>query len=260
MRKRLITTLALAAALAVVVGGIAVAANNKAVVVQQGNLKITLDGSFSPKKLSKKKLSPLTLDVSGKIETLDGTHPPALKEFVVETDKNGAINAKGLAKCTSGKLQATDTAAALRACKPALVGEGKTNVEIEFPESTPFIAKSKLLAFNGGVKGGVTTIFVHAYLSSPVSAAVVTTVKVSKIHKGRYGTKSVGRIPVIAGGYGSPVFFELEVGRKFTYKGKKQSYLLAKCPDGHLNAKGSGIFSDGTRLVGSVVRPCTPKK
>jgi len=258
MRKRSITTLALAAALALVVAGIAVAKSGP-VVVQQGNLRITLDGQFSPKKLSKTKLSPLALNVSGKIETLDGTHPPALKEFVVETDKNGTVNAKGLPKCAASKLQATDTKAALRACKPALVGEGKTDVEIELPESKPFIAHSTLLAFNGGVKGGVTTLYVHAFLTVPVPAAVVTTVKVSKIHNGRYGTKSVGKIPVIAGGYGSPVFFELKINRRFTYKGKQQSYLLAKCPDGHLNAKGSALFSDGTKLVGSVVRSCTPK-
>ena len=66
-------------------------------------------------------------------------------------------------------------------------------------------------------------------------------------------------VPKIAGGYGSPISFSLTVGRTFTYKGKKQSYLLAKCPDGHLNAKGVGVFSDGTRLAGSLVRSCTPK-
>jgi hypothetical protein len=53
--------------------------------------------------------------------------------------------------------------------------------------------------------------------------------------------------------------FSLKVGRKFTYKGKKQSYLLAKCPDGHLQAKGVGIFSGNLRLAGSLVRSCTPK-
>jgi hypothetical protein len=258
MRKRLTLILAAGAVLAIAVAGIAIAAE-KPVVVQAGNLKITVNGGFSPKALPKNKMAGITLNVSGKIETIDGKHPPALKEFVVETDKNGAINAKGLPVCTSGKLQAQDTNHAKAACESAIVGEGKTDVEVEFPEQAPFIAKSKLLAFNGGVKGGVTTIFVHAYLSSPVSAAVVTTVKVSKIHNGRYGTKSVASIPKIAGGYGSPIDFSLKVGRTFTYKGKKQSYLLAQCPDGHLNAKGVGVFTDGTRLAGSLVRSCTPK-
>jgi hypothetical protein len=257
MRKHLISILALGAALAVVVAGLATAA--KPTVVQVGNMKLTVNGDFSPKSLPKNKLSPITLNISGKFETLDGKHPPALQEFVVETDKNGAINAKGLPVCTSGKLQAQDTKNAEKACRSAIVGEGKTDVEVEFPEQAPFIAKSKLLALNGGTKGGKTTIFIHAYLSAPVSAAVVTTVKVSKVKNGRYGLKSVATVPRIAGGYGSPINFSLKVGRTFTYKGKKQSYLLLKCPDGKILAKGFAKFSDGTRLSAGVVRTCTPK-
>jgi hypothetical protein len=257
MRKSLIRTLAIGTALAVVFAGIAAA--EKPTIVQQGNLKLTLNGGFSPKKLSKKKLSPIKLNVSGKIQTVDGTHPPALREVIVETDKNGAINAKGLPKCTAGKLQARDTNAAKKACPKAIVGEGKTNVEIAFPEQAPIIAKSKLIAFNGGVKGGKTTIYVHAFLTVPVPAAVVTTITVSKVRNGRYGTKSIAKIPPIAGGSGSPIFFELDFSRKFNYKGKKQSYLLAKCPDGHLNAKATSVFTDGTKLTGSFVRSCKPK-
>lgn len=256
MRKRLITTVAVAVAVAVTATSLAVA---KKIVVQQGNLKLTVDGTFSPKKLPKSKLAPITLDVSGKVETIDGKHPPALREFVVETDKNGSVNAKGLPTCTAAKLNSQDTAAAKKACPNAIVGEGKTDVEIEFAEQPPIVAHSKLLAFNGGVKGGTTTIFIHAFLTVPVPAAVVTTVKVSKVHNGRYGLKSVATIPVIAGGAGSPISFSLKLHRDFTYKGKKQSYFLAKCPDGHLNAKGTGVFSDGTRLAGGVVLPCTPK-
>jgi hypothetical protein len=260
MRKRLTMTLALGAALAVVVAGLAAAAgNHKPVIIQEGNLKVTADGGFSPTALPKTKLSPIGLNISGKIETTDGTHPPALREFIVETDKNGTINAKGLPACTIGKLVARETKAAEAACPTSIVGEGKTDVEVAFPEQSPITVHSKLIAFNGGVKGGVTTVLIHAFLKNPVSAAVVTTVKVSKIHKGRFGTKSVASIPVIAGGSGSPVFFELNINRKFTYKGKKQSYLLAKCPDGHINARGTAVFSDDAQLSGELVRPCTPK-
>jgi hypothetical protein len=254
MRKHLISTMALGAALAVAVAGIATAA--KPTIVQVGNLKLTLNGDFTPKQLPKSgKPAPITLNVSGKIQTVDGTHAPALKEVVVETDKNGSIDVKGLPTCTSGKLQAQDTAAAEKICKKAIIGSGKTNVDVEFPEQAPFLAKSKLIAFNGGVKGGTTTILIHAYLSSPVSAAVVTTVKISKIHNGRYGTKSVASVPKIAGGYGSVREFSLTFDRGY----KNTPFLFAKCPDGHLNAKATSVFADGTRLTGSFVRSCTPK-
>ncbi len=257
MRKRLIWTLALGAAISVAVTAIASA--EKPTVVKAGNLVITLNGGFTPKALPKNEMAGITLNVSGKIATVDGKHAPAVREFVVETDKNGAINAKGLPVCTASKLQAQDTKNAEKACPDAIVGTGRTIAEIEFAEQAPIDVDSKLIAFNGGVKGGTTTIFIHAYLSSPVSAAIVTTVKVSKIKNGRFGTKSVASIPVIAGGSGSVKSFNLTIKRDFTYKGKKQHYLLAKCPDGHLDAKGTAVFDDGTRLTGSFVRSCTPK-
>jgi hypothetical protein len=257
--RRLTLTLFAAALLALAVVSLALAKNEKPIVVTVGNLRLTANGNFSPTLLPRNELAPITLNLSGKIETLDHTHPPAIQEVIVETDKNGSINAKGLPVCTSGKLQAQTTAKARGICGSAIVGEGTTSVEVAFPEQRPFIIKSELLVFNGGVSGGKTKVFVHAYLSSPVSAAVVVPVTVSKIHHGRYGLKTVANIPKIAGGYGSPLSFSLKVGRKFTYKGKKQSYLLAKCPDGHLQAKGVGIFSGNLRLAGSLVRSCTPK-
>jgi hypothetical protein len=243
--------------LAVAFAGIATA--YKPTIIKEGNLELILNGGFSPKKLPKKKLAPIHLKLSGTINTIDGKHPPALSEVIVETDKNGAINAKGLAKCTAGKLVARETPAAKAACKAALVGTGTTDVEVEFAEQTPFIAHSKLLAFNGGVKNGKTTIFIHAYLSNPVSAAVVTTVKVSKIHNGRFGTKSIATIPLIAGGYGSVKSFNLEFFRTFTFRGRTQSYLLAKCPDGKLKAHAESFFREGPKLVGNFTRACTPK-
>jgi hypothetical protein len=250
MRKRLICTSALVVALVVALAGLASA--EKPTIVKVGNLELTLNGSFSPKKLPKNKLSPISLQVSGKIRTLDGTHLPALKEVVVDTDKNGGINAKGVPVCTSGKLQAQTTQNAEKACKGAIVGEGTAVAEIELPEQRPINVTSKLLAFNGGIKGGTTTIFIHAFFSSPVNGAIVTTVKVSKEHKGRYGTKSVASIPKIAGGFGSVKEFNL----KFN---KHPGYLVAKCPDGHLNAHATSIFTDGSKLEGEFVRACTPK-
>ena len=59
-------------------------------------------------------MAPITLNVSGGIATSDGSHPPALKEFVIETDKNGGINAKGLPTCKAGKIEATTTTSATK--------------------------------------------------------------------------------------------------------------------------------------------------
>ena len=107
------------------------------------------------------------------------------------------------------------------------------------------------LTFNGGFKGGVTTLYIHAYLTVPTPAAIVTTVKIKKIHNGRYGLEAVSSIPKIAGGSGSVKSFSLTINKK--------GVLSAKCPDGKLQAHGTAVFVDGTRVSGEIVRTCTPK-
>lgn len=251
---------ALAAIAALTVAGAALAAaGGPPKVVTAGNLRLTFGGGFSPKALSRKTPTPIKLTAEGKIATLDGTHPPALKEFVVETDKNGSVSVKGFPKCTAGKLQARDTKAAEAACKSALIGTGQTTVQVQFPEQAPVPVTSKLLVFNGGESGGVTTFYIHAYFTAPVTGAIVTTVKIKKVHKGRYGYESIASIPKIANGAGSVTSFNLSIFKKYTYKGKKVSVLSAKCTDGKLEAQGEAIFSDGTKAKAAIVRTCTPK-
>jgi hypothetical protein len=225
-----------------------------------GNIKFTADGGFSPKALPKKQMAPIALNARGKIQTVDGTHPPALKEVVLDTDKNGTIDVKGFpSKCTSGKLQSQDTKAAEKICKKAIIGKGKTDVQIAFPDSKPVDVKSDLLVFNGGFRGGTTTLYIHAYITVPVPAAIVTTVKIKKIKKGRYGLRSVASIPKIAGGSGSVTSFNLTVNKKYKVKGKRKSVLNAKCPDGKLQAHATAVFSDGTKASTEFIRPCRGK-
>ena len=258
-RSPLIALAAAVAALAVLVAGGTALAGDKPVTVEAGNLEFTFNGGFSPKALPKKTFAPITLTASGKIATKDGTHPPALKEAIIETDKNGAVNVKGLPVCRSGQLQSRDTAAARKACPKAIIGTGRTTVEVELSEQPPILVNSALTVFNGGQKGGTTTFYIHAFFSSPVSGAIVTTVKIKKIHRGRYGLKSVASIPRIVSGAGSVKSFNLKIGKTYTYKGKRVSVLSARCGDGKLQAFASSIFADGTKASAGIIRTCTSK-
>jgi len=237
------------AATALVMVGIAVAAPWTKVVV--GDLEVQYNGGFSPKKLSKVKPTPISFNVAGKFKSLSEQepHPPALRELVIEGDKHGSVDVKGIPTCKSGQLQSIDSKTARKVCGPALIGSGKTDAEIKFPEQPAIVAHSELLAFNGGTKGGVTTFYVHAFLTAPVTAAVVTTVKIKKIHKGRYGLESVASVPKIAGGSGSVIFFTLTLDK---------GIIKATCTDGKLSARGKAVFADGTVATGTVIRPCTP--
>jgi len=220
--------------------------------VRVGDLEVEYNGGFTPKIISKKKPTPISFNAAAKIRSLNPVepHPPAVREFEIEGDKHGSIDVKGIPTCTSGQLQSRTSKAAREVCGKALIGSGKTDVEIKFPEQQPILAHSELLAFNGGVKGGVTTFFVHAYLTAPVTAAVVTTVKIKKIRNGRYGLLATGTVPKIAGGSGSPTFFTLTLNK---------GIVKATCPDGKLQARGTAVFADGTKAKGTVIRPCTGK-
>jgi hypothetical protein len=253
MNKRISHVFAAAAlTIAVIVFASVATAAEKPVKVVVGDIEAEFNGGFTPKALSKTKPTPITFNISGKMKSLNPSEPhlPALKEFLLEGDKHVSIDVKGIPICKSGQLQSRDTASARKVCGPALIGTGKTEVGIKFPEQTEIPVKSELLLFNGGSKGGVTTLFVHAYITVPTPAAIVTTVKVKKIHKGRYGLGSVATIPKIAGGSGSVKSFSLAV---------QKGILSATCPDGHLNARGSAVFANGVKASGGVVRTCTGK-
>ncbi len=259
MRKFLTLTIAACAALALTAVGFASAAGEGPVTVQVGNLKFTANGQFTPKALSKTKQTPIALTAEGKIATTDGTHPPAVKEVILETDKNGEINVKGLPTCSSGQLQSRDTKAAEAACGPAIIGEGQTQVEVAFPEQKPIQVNSKLLVINGGFSGGTTTLYIHAYFSAPITGAIVTTVKIKKHVNGRYGYKSVATIPKIAGGSGSVTSFNLKINKGIKRNGKTFNPLTAKCTDGKLQAHVEAKFSDGTKATTEIIRACTSK-
>ncbi|HVV89570.1 MAG TPA: hypothetical protein VHB53_03660, partial [Solirubrobacterales bacterium] len=78
---------------------------------------------------------------------------------------------------------------------------GRTTAQVAFAEQRPIDVPSKLLVFNGGDRGGKVKLFIHAYFSSPISGAIVTTVTFKKIHHGRYGrlpTRGSRRSPAAA--------------------------------------------------------------
>jgi hypothetical protein len=260
MRKHVLIVLALGALIAVSAVGIATAAGGETpVTVKVGNLELTANGGFSPTALSKTKQTPIALKASGEVKEVDGSHPPAAREIIIEADKNGEVHTKGIPTCTSGKLQATDTTAALKACKSALIGEGQVTAQVAFAEQKPISVPSKLLVFNGGEKGGKTTFYIHAYFSSPISGAIVSTTTISKHPHGRFGTLAVTKIPQIAGGAGSTTSFNLEIFKSVKVGGKSINPISAKCTDGKLKVHVEGKFEDGTKATTEIVRACTPK-
>ena len=246
--------------------GIAAAASAVSTTMRAGSLVFTLGGSTSPKKLPKKKFVPVTTTIFGKIKTSDGSHPPAFREAIVDIDKDVKVNVKGLPVCRAGQLEAQDTKAARRVCGKTTLGKGIAHAEIAFPEQPPIKVTSPITVFNGGERGGKITLLIHTFLTVPVPAAIVTTVKIQR--KGS-GVHTISKIPVIAGGSGSALDFNFKLGRTYRYKGKRTGYFEARCPDGLFKVTAKKVLFKNeaktpghpaqTVLKGGFAVRCTPK-
>jgi hypothetical protein len=227
--------------------------------VRAGNMVLTVGGNVSPKKLPRKRFAPIELRLDGHIRTADGSHPPAARRIVLEFDRNGTIFNRGLPTCRAGQLQSRTTRAALRVCRKALVGRGQTKAEIEFSGQAPFTAAGPLLIFNGPHRGRQPSIVMHVYASVPAPTAFVIPVRITNSGKRRFGKRLLIRVPTITGGAGSLTDFNAKIERHWRHRGKRRSYLLARCRNGRLAARSDVSFADGTRLARTVVRSCRPR-
>jgi hypothetical protein len=257
MSKRTIRLIVVAAALALAVAGAAYAAD-KPTVIRLGNLILTIDGGITPTKLPKHRMAPLGFHASGELATVDGSHPPAWKESSFDVDKDVEVDVSGIPACRKGQLLAQNSTHAKQACPGSILGQGRGSVEVAFPEQRPFEATGPVLLFNGGERNGVTTFFLHTYVAIPAPTAIVVTAKLTRERKGPYGIHIQTAIPLIAGGSGSITQFELGASRFVTYRGKRHSFLFARCSDGSLVAGGAIEFRDGTIMSGQILRACTP--
>lgn len=235
------------------------AASAAAIVLRAGNLVITTDGGFTPTKLPKKGHAPIKLHGFGNIDTEDGSPPPILETVTILFDKHGEVETKGLPVCTPGRLAATTVPQARKLCPGAIVGKGYAKAVVIFPEQPPIGASSALTLFNARPKHGNPRVLIHAHLTVPAPSTFVVPVEIQRVNSGRYGFKTVAKIPRIAGGSGIPLYARLSIVRKWKYKGRTMSFASARCPDGRLQAKGVFEFKDGTHLQGSVFKRCTGK-
>lgn len=258
MRRR--STAVFAALLAVAALAVAVVGSAQAVRVVAGNLVLNFGGGFAPTKLPRTHNAPIKFWGWGSIKTADGTHPPALTRLIIEYDKHGHVETRGLPKCSVRKLENTLVKQARRNCPGAIVGTGLGKATVKFPDQAPIPVSSPITIFNGPRIKRQPSVIAHAYTDVPAPTTFVVPIRIQRINKGRYGYRVNAKIPAIAGGYGSPTFGRIKIGRRWNYRGRKLSYINARCVGGRLQARGQARFRDGTSLNGSVFRPCQVRR
>jgi len=243
----------------VVIAAIALVAAGSAhgITLKIGNLIASGDGGFAPKALPRDHDAPIKLFGHGRVRTVDGTRPSPLRHAVLELDKHGHAETRGLEKCTKRRLIATTTKRARKACPGAIVGTGFGTALIELPEQRPIRASSALTIFNAPRKHGNPTGIGHAYLDYPVPTTYLVEAELETVQNGRYGYRVEVDFPKIANDYGSPISGRLKIEKKWMYKGKLLSVANARCADGRLQARIELTFKDDTFLQGSAFKRCT---
>jgi hypothetical protein len=98
----------------------------------------------------------------------------------------------------------------------------------------------------------------QVYAPTPAPTTFVFKGVVTKI-AGVYGTRTVVRIPTIANGYGAVKSFRVKIHRTWTYRGKRRSFLIARCISGRYFAHPEFRFAGGTQIGGTISKPCTTR-
>jgi hypothetical protein len=246
------------AGIAALLAAVAVAAGASAVTVSEGNLKIKVEGTTSPKALPRKTMAPISFHGSATVSTTDGTHIPPAESTELLVDKHIGIDTMGLPTCKLSRLKASAPAVVMKACGDALIGKGISTAQVQFPEQASFTAKGPLLAFNGPAEpgyGGYHEQLYYVYADVPLPTALIAVAKVSKA-SGPYGYKIEVSIPKIAGGAGSFSGAEFTIDRRWTYQGKQHSFLTAECSNDHFLAQVEVDFGDGSHVIGNVIQAC----
>jgi hypothetical protein len=260
MRRRLLIPALLA--IVVLVG----AALAQAEFSQEGNVRISFSGDFSPHALPRNELAPVTINVRGSIGTTDGTHPPAVRRIEIGINRHGRLSTQGLPACSSPQLQSTSTDTALKRCRPALVGRGHFAADVELSEPDPVLASGTMLAFYGKSRGK-QALLLHLYATAPVQTTFVLPLVISNKGNELFGTVLSAKIPTLAGGLGSVTQIDLKVGRNYTYRGQPRSFISASCPapagfTGGVFSLARGIFyfADGKKIDTTLERDCRVRR
>jgi hypothetical protein len=222
-----------------------------------GHLLGTVKVVVSPHKLPRTVPAPIALKASFSLKTNDGSNPPPLKSLTLVFENYDQLYTQGLAACRASTLRAQIYPAENeRPCHNALVGTGVVNAVVERPENPPFATSGELLIFNGHPVGGTPTVILELLARVPTPTAFITEGVVGQTP---FGKSIPFKLPAIVDGDGgfSVTAIDLSIHKRWIFKGKKRSYLLASCPSGKFLMRARLAFANGATLVGEPSKDCT---
>jgi len=229
---------------------------------QIGHVIVSLDASFSPQRLPRKSLAPVSISVSGVLRTDDGSPLPRLRGIELALASGSSrLDTLGLPRCPRRRLLGATERQALARCPGALVGRGSLGAEVDIPGQAPFSVLASVFPFNGGARGARSLVWLLAFSSAPPASFVVPVY--IRHRPGPLGTNLTGVLPPSLGPWPHISAFHITFARRFSYRGATHSYLRASCPvpprftGGLLPfARASYFFTAAPTVTTTVVRSC----
>jgi hypothetical protein len=231
-------------------------------LVQQGRLRVAVDASLAPKRLPRSGLAPVRFAFSARFIESQNEIPPQLRQIRIEINRHGHLDPRGLPSCRIDQIQPATTTNALRACRASLVGEGHFSSKVLFPRQAPFPSDGKVVAFNGRWHGS-PAILAHIYGPKPVPTSYTIPFVISAARSGTYGTRLTASLPAFSNKWGYVTAISITLGRSFSSRGHRRSYLSAGCPAPSGIAlvnfplsRTSFAFSGHQKVSSTLVRSC----
>jgi hypothetical protein len=232
-----------------------IASPGSAEVSQKNGVRVAVDGKLSPDRLPRRGSAPVSVSVSGKIDSLNEASLPQLQKMTVAINSAGRLNLKGIPHCRIGHINPSNNQEALEACGSSLIGEGSFSADVKLPEQSPFPSEGKLLAFNGTI-GGKPAIFGHIYGTKPLPTSFVLPFRVKQA-KGTFGTILEASFPRATGEWGYVTGISLDLDKRFLSAGCPAPKGFSKVVFPLLQTTFS--FAGGLKLRNSLTRSCTAK-
>lgn len=211
------------------------------------DLQTSFAGRVAPSRLPIRPAAPVRLTLAEEVEVLSGAHPPALEELDLDLDRHLGLSVKGVPVCPGPLNESGPRTGTPAICGDSKVGSGSIEVEVAFPGQPPARTSGHVIVYNAGAGDGRAKLWVYAYISAPVTGAILMPLALHRERNGEYGWSGTLEVPKIANGAGSITALGFRI---------RKGIFSAACPSGKLRARSVAHFGDGTAAVSPFLQRC----
>jgi hypothetical protein len=242
-----------------------VAAAAFAATVQEGTLRVSITTQIKPFRLPRTDPAPIDVFLAGHIASTTGGVPSQLSRMTIYVNRHGVLDPSALPVCPLADIRPATTDRALERCRASLIGSGHFWASVVLPEQGVYRTTGRLLAFNGESHGG-PAVLAQIYTTQPFPSSFVVPFAITKIPRGRYGTKLSAELPEALGEWGFVNRIKMTIGHNLRVDGEERGYLNASCPAppgtstaSFPLAQANLAFADGQSLHATVTKACGVK-